>query len=185
MTASIRVSARRVCAMLAACTALTACVVVPHPRDVVQLARVEGRISSARQPVAGVRLTMNSVWNLDPCEEPIASVRTGEDGAFAFDEITTRAFWRLVVLAPSSPTYSMTLCMEDDSGMTPIFDRRIWATLPLALSLQCDLPKRDDRDDSCEVVDWTGYNFIQDGSNPHFGRFRPRPISTPGKARRQ
>ena len=150
----------RFISMLAAYCMLTACVVIPQPRDVIQLSPVDGRLTLDGQPLAGVPLTMNSLHNNVACAEPIARVVTGENGAFAFDEITAREFWRRIILAPSSPTYSMTLCMEGDNGPMPIFAENIWATLPVTLTLHCDLGADEGTDQACEVTDWTGYNFL-------------------------
>jgi len=146
--------------VLSACCALTACVVIPQPRDVIQLTPVDGRLTLDGQALAGVPLTMNSLHNSAACDEPIARVVTDENGAFAFDEITAREFWRRIILAPSSPTYSMTLCMEGDNGPMPIFAENIWATLPVTLTLHCDLGADEGTDQACEVTDWTGYNFL-------------------------
>jgi len=146
--------------VLAACCALTACVVIPQPREVIQLSPVDGRLTLDGQPLAGVPLTMNSLHNTAACDEPIARVVTDENGAFAYDEITAREFWRTIILAPSSPSYSMTLCVEGDSGPMPIFAENIWATLPVTLTLHCDLGADEGTDQACEVTDWTGYNFL-------------------------
>ena len=150
----------RFCGALAACCALTACVVIPQPRDVIQLSPVDGRLALDGQPLAGVPLTMNSLHNTADCDEPIARVVTDENGAFAFEEIASREFWRTVILAPSSPTYSMTLCMEGEDGPTPIFAESIWATLPVTLTLHCDLGADEGTHQACEVTNWTGYNFL-------------------------
>jgi len=161
----------RVGGMLAACCTLAACVVIPQPRDVIQLSPVDGRLTLDGQALAGVPLTMNSLHNSAACDEPIARVITDENGTFAFDEITSREFWRIVILAPSSPTYSMTLCMEDGKGTTPIFAESIWATLPVTLTLYCDLATEAGADQACEVTDWTGYNFLS-RSGEHRSEYR-------------
>lgn len=164
--------------MLSGCCALAACLVIPQPRDVILLSRVDGRLTSGGQPVAGLALTMNSLHNPAACDDPIARVVTGTDGEFAFDEITTRKSWRVVVLAPSSPTYYMTLCMEDGNDPTPIFAESIWATLPVTLSLHCDLGPGQGAVPACGVTDWTGYNYLS-GSGERYREYR-EPLSPPG-----
>lgn len=161
----------RVGALLAAGLGLAGCVVIPQPRDVIQLSPVEGRLVQDGRPLAGVPLTMNSLHDNSPCERPIARVVTGPDGEFAFDEVTARKTWRVVVLAPSSPTYSMTLCMDGDAGPTPIFAESIWATLPVTLALHCDLGATEGADQACEVTDWTGYNYLSRGGED-YGEYR-------------
>ncbi len=155
-----RAAATRVGVVVFGCWALSACVVIPQPRDVIQLSPVDGRLVQDGRALAGVPLTMNSLHNTAPCAEPIARVVTGANGEFAFDEITARKTWRVVVLAPSSPTYSMTLCMDGAAGPTPIFAESIWATLPITLTLHCDLGAAAGTDQACEVTDWTGYNYL-------------------------
>lgn len=157
----------RVGILLAACVGLTACVMIPQPRDVIQLSHVNGRLTRDGHPLAGVPLTMNSLHNTAPCEEPIARVVTDGNGEFAFGEITSREFWRTVILAPSSPTYSMTLCMEGDSGPTPIFAESIWATLPVTLALHCDVGPDEGAGQACGVADWTGYNYLSGSGDRH------------------
>jgi hypothetical protein len=39
----------------------------------------------------------------------------------------------------SAPAYYMTLCLEDEDSPAPIFDQQTWASLPITLSLHCDL----------------------------------------------
>lgn len=163
--------AARIGVLLAACVGLGACVVIPQPRDVIQLSPVDGRVTRDGNPVAGLALTMNSLHDATSCADPIARVVTGPDGAFAFEEITSRETWRVVVLAPSSPTYSMTLCAEGESGLTPIFSERIWATLPVTLTLHCDLGAAEGAGQACEVTDWTGYNYLG-GSGTGRGEYR-------------
>jgi hypothetical protein len=159
------------CGVLLACFALSACLVIPQPRDVIQLSRVDGQVTSGGQPLAGLPLTMNSLHNPAACDDPIARVVTGANGEFAFDEITARKTWRVVVLAPSSPTYSMTLCMQGGNGLTPIFAETIWATLPVTLSLHCDVDGAEGTNQACEVDDWTGYNFLS-RSDEQRGEYR-------------
>ena len=169
--------------LLAACAGLAGCVVIPQPRDVIQLSPVDGRITRDGEPLAGVPLTMNSLHETAPCDEPIARVVTDANGAFAFAEITTRKTWRTVVLAPSSPTFAMTLCMETDAGPMPIFAERIWATLPITLTLHCDLGTAAGARETCEVSDWTGYNFLS-RSDAHYGDYR-EPAGPPSDAARE
>ena len=173
----------RFCGALAVYCGLTACVVIPQPRDVIQLSPVDGRLTLDGRPLAGVPLTMNSLHDTADCDEPIAQVITDENGAFAFEEITAREFWRTVILAPSSPTYSMTLCMEDGTGATPIFAESIWATLPVTLTLHCDLGADAAADQACEVTDWTGYNFLS-RSGEHRSEYR-EPDRPPGDVYRE
>lgn len=169
--------------LLAAGVGLVGCVVVPQPRDVIQLSPVDGRVTRDGSPVAGLALTMNSLHDTAPCERPIARVVTGENGEFEFEEVTSRETWRVVVLAPSSPTYSMTLCMEGIAGPTPIFAESIWATLPVTLTLHCDLGAAEGADQACEVTDWTGYNYL-DRSGDHRGEYR-EPAQPPSDVARE
>ncbi len=149
----------------------------------IQLSPVDGRLTRDGQPVAGLALTMNSLHDTGPCTDPIARVVTGENGEFAFDELTSRKTWRVVVLAPSSPTYSMTLCMEDENGPTPIFAESIWATLPVTLTLHCDLGANEGADQACEVTDWTGYNYLS-RSGENSGKYR-EPAQPPSDVYRE
>lgn len=173
----------RTCGVLSGCCALAACLVVPQPRDVIQLSAVDGHITSDGRPLAGVPLTMNSLHNTAACDEPIARVVTDENGTFAFDQITSRQFWRTVILAPSSPTYSMTLCMEDGNGPTPIFAETIWATLPITLTLRCDVDAAEGTEQACQVDDWTGYNFLS-RSDAHRSEYR-EPAAPPSDVHRE
>lgn len=163
--------------LLAACASLGACVVIPQPREVIQLSPVDGRLMQDGRPLAGVPLTMNSLHDTAPCAEPIARVVTGANGEFAFEEIAAPAFWRVVVLAPSSPTYSMTLCMDGAAGPTPIFAESIWATLPVTLTLHCDVGAAEGSDEACEVAGWTGYNYLS-RSGEYRGQYR-EPVQPP------
>jgi len=137
------------------------CVTYPHPHDVVELSPVSGTLRDDGEPVTGRRVTMNSVWNTEPCAEAIAEATTDEQGRFHFDEITSRHLFRTVILAPSSPTYSMTVCSVGEAGAVPIFATSIWAVLPRHLELGCDLGVKNAAGDHCEVEDWTGYNFLR------------------------
>ena len=173
----------RIRVLLAACAGLGACVVIPQPREVIQLSPVDGRVTRDSQPVAGLVLTMNALHNTAPCTDPIARASTDENGEFAFAEITAPAYWRVVVLAPSSPTFSMTLCMEGDHGPAPIFAASIWATLPATLTLHCDLGAGKGADHACEVADWTGYNYLS-RSGAQRGEYR-EPALPPSDAYRE
>ena len=148
-------------ALSVACLAVAGCVTYPHPHDVVELSPVSGTLRLDGEPLAGRTVTMNSVWNADPCGEPIAEVTTDANGRFRFDEITSRRFFRTVILAPSSPTYSMTVCSIEETGPVTIFTTSIWARLPRHLELGCDLGVKTAEGDHCDVADWTGWNFMR------------------------
>ena len=145
---------------LPAVVLLSGCVVIPQPHDVVDLPRVTGTVRSLGAPVAGAVLTMNAMDNPSACDEPVARASTGPDGAFAFDEVSHRALWRLVVLAPSSPTHSMTLCIVDGDTARPLFAREIWASLPLHLEVDCELSTPSSDGEPCRISDWSGFNYI-------------------------
>lgn len=157
---------------------LTGCVVIPQPHTRVELSRVEGRLTQEGQPVPGVRLSMNSLNDFEPCSDPIAFATTDDAGRFVFQEISDRKVFRLVVLAPSSPTYSMSICRLDEGASEPIFTETIWAALPASLTLECD---RSAAGDTCQISDWVGYNFTS-SSDPR-GECRPGPQPTSEIAR--
>lgn len=143
------------------CLSLAGCITYPLPHDVVELSPVSGTIRLDGEPVAGRRLSMNSLWNREPCSAPIAETTTDEHGRFHFDEITSRHYFRTVILAPSSPTYFMTVCSQGESEAVPVFTTSIWASLPRHLELSCDLDRQNAEGDYCSVADWTGYNFLR------------------------
>lgn len=148
-------------AIAVACLSTAGCVTYPHPHDVVELSPVSGTLRLDGEPVAGRRLSMNSLWNREPCAEPIAETTTDAQGRFRFDEITSRHLFRTVILAPSSPTYYMTVCSLDETAPVPIFTTSIWARLPRHLELGCDLGVKTAEGDYCDVADWTGWNFMR------------------------
>lgn len=143
------------------CLSITGCITYPHPHDVVELSPVSGTLHLDGESLAGRRLSMNSLWNREPCSTPIAETTTDEYGRFHFSEITSRRHFRTVILAPSSPTYFMTVCSEEEPGAVPIFTTSIWASLPRHLELSCDLDRQNAEGDYCSVADWTGYNFLR------------------------
>jgi hypothetical protein len=67
----------------------------------------------------------------------------------------------MTFLAPSSPTYYMTVCSLAETGPVPIFTMSIWARLPRHLELGCDLGVKTAAGDYCDVADWTGWNFMR------------------------
>jgi hypothetical protein len=162
---------QRVCLAVFSLVVLSGCVVIPQPHDVVRLSKVTGSVSRQGQPVENLTLTMNALDNRSTCEDPIAVTTTDADGRFVFEEITQRRFWRVVILAPSSPTYYLGLCTGGPEGRVPLIERRIWATLPRQLALECDLQRHREEQESCSVAGWTGYNFIIDDAG--YNSYRP------------
>lgn len=158
--------------MAVLCTSLAGCITYPHPHDVVDLSPVSGTLRLNGEPLGGQKLTMNSLWNYEPCAEPISETTTDEHGRFQFDEITSRRFFRTVILAPSSPTYSMTVCADGGSGPDPIFATLIWATLPRHLELDCELSVKTAASDHCNVADWAGWNFMRRADQASYGTNR-------------
>lgn len=151
-------------------TLLTSCLTYPHPRDQVVLSPVSGVLLNDGRPWSGQLLSMNrlSDHKEDMCAEPIAEASTDETGRFEFKEVREARFLRTVILAPSSPTYRMTLCHRQAGTRDVIFDETIWATLPRHLELSCSsMPTGTTL---CEVKDWSGYNFIK--GHPGYGTER-------------
>lgn len=162
---------RELVSLLLLASALAGCVVIPQPHESVELSRVEGVLFSDGVPLANAILTMNALSNYEPCENPIAKAKTDASGHFIFPEVKTRKLWRMVTLAPSSPTHSMTVCLHNQGEVSAIFDRRIWAALPTRLLLECELADASGGDRVCRVADWSGYNYLQ--GDEHYSECRP------------
>lgn len=176
---------RRLTLLVIFCMSLAGCITYPHPHDVVDLSPVIGKMHLNGDPVSGRVLTMNSLWNHELCADPVAEAVTDADGRFQFNEITSRHFFRTVILAPSSPTYSMTVCSDEGSGSEPIFATLIWATLPRHLELDCDLSVKTTASDYCSVADWAGWNFMHRADQSDYGTSRGDPNRKRGDAKRR
>lgn len=152
---------------------LGGCITYPQPHEVVEVSPVHGVLQLGGEPLPGKRLSMNSAWNAEPCADAVAEVITDEQGRFRFDERTRRRLFRTVILAPSSPTYSLTVCLQQEGGAVPLFHTQVWAALPRELELQCELSVENTERDYCRVVDWKGFNFTDRQSlRPEYGRER-------------
>ena len=156
--------------VLSAISLLTSCLTYPHPRDEVVLSPVSDVLLNDGRLWSGQLLSMNrlSDHKEDMCAEPIAEASTDETGRFEFKEVREARFLRTVILAPSSPTYRMTLCHRKAGTVDVIVDATIWATLPRHLELSCSSMTTGTT--LCEVQDWSGYNFIK--GHPGYGTQR-------------
>lgn len=150
---------------------LPSCILVPQPHDLIGLSRVEGVLFAGDTPAANMALTMNALSNHTTCDNPIAGAKTDARGFFVFPEIKARKTWRMVTLAPSSPTYSMTICLHHQGKVAPIFHQQIWAAPPTQLVLECVQSDALVHSSMCQISNWSGYNYLRGSED--YGQCRP------------
>lgn len=145
--------------LLLSVSTLAGCLVYPSKHEYPTEFGVTGLVLRDGQPVQGVQLTANSLYERSACEQPTQVVTTGDDGRFSFKSRTETARFKVVPLAPSAPTYFLSVCTNDDEPL-PVYVAEIWAILPDAIDLRCDLSTQLDGENVCSAT-ITGRNHIR------------------------
>ena len=136
---------------LLASLAAAGCFVVIDPEKVVETPSVSGTLRDGGEAQPGVELWIASVHAGD-CESPAFSTRAGEDGTFEFPETRTQRTFEVVPLAPSTPAYTLLVCMARGDGTRPLYLETFPGWMPLHVSLDCDLGRVSPDRQACEAV---------------------------------
>lgn len=137
---------------LLAVLATGGCFVVFSPGEVVETPSVSGTLRADGKALPAVELRLASVHGRGDCQEAAVVTRTAADGTFAFEPTRARRSFEVVPLAPSTPAYTVQVCVDRGAGAESLYRQTFTGSLPLHLSLDCDLgrPARDQQ--ACEAV---------------------------------
>ena len=131
--------------------AAAGCFVVVEPGEVVETPSVSGTLRDGGAALPAVELRIASVHG-GGCESPAISTRTGDDGTFAFPETRTQRTFEVVPLAPSTPAYTVQVCVDRGAGPEPVYLETFRGWLPLQVSLDCDLARSSPGRQACEAA---------------------------------
>ncbi len=84
-------------------------------------------------------LWVSPVYAHGACEDLRLSTRTDSDGAFGFAETREHRAVEFVPLAPSTPAYTVQICVDAEAGPEPLYRETFRGALPRLVTLDCDL----------------------------------------------
>jgi len=141
----------RTAGVLLASLAAAGCFVVIDRKEVVETPSVSGTLRDGGEAQPGVELWIASVHG-GGCESSALPTRTGEDGTFEFPETRRQRTFEVVPLAPSTPAYTVQICMARGDGTQPLYLETFPGWMPLHVSLDCDLGRVSPHRQACEAV---------------------------------
>lgn len=138
--------------LLLACLASAGCFVVFDPGERVETPSVSGTLRAEGAALPSVEVWVTSVQDSGDCGSPGASTRTGDDGTFQLAESRVKRNFEVVPLAPSTPRYTVRVCMDRGVGPEPLFTQTFMGALPLHVSLDCDLDRVPGDGPACDAT---------------------------------
>jgi len=139
-------------ALLLACLASAGCFVVFDPGERVETPSISGTLRAEGAALPSVEVWVTPVQGAADCGSPGSSTRTGVDGTFQLAETRVARNFEVVPLAPSTPRYTVRVCMDRGVGPEPLFTQTFMGTLPLQVSLDCDLDRVPGNDQACDAT---------------------------------
>ena len=151
-TAALASPVLRAAGVLLASLAAAGCFVVIDPGEVMETPSVSGTLRSDGAAFPDAELWIASVHGGGGCESLAFPTRTGGDGTFAFPETTTQRTFEVVPLAPSTPAYTVQVCIDRGAGPESLYFRTFPGSMPVHVSLDCDLGWISDDRPVCDAV---------------------------------
>lgn len=131
--------AAKIGASLATTLALSACLVLPgRERSPVQPV-VDGRLHRSGQPVMDYGVAVHFTTRAARCEAATDSARTDGNGSFSIAPGLDTPGVRVVPLAPSSPTFSIAVCLAGHDEDVLLFTQSYYGAPPARITVHCDL----------------------------------------------
>ena len=119
---------------------LSGCLVLPGGDKSPVPVTISGTLLDQGEPVRGA--IVRSAFGTRPvaCEKAKGGQTvTGSDGAFSLAPEFSRSAWRVVPLAPSSPTFFVSLCLGAGEAEREIFTGQYYGSPPSRIEIRCEL----------------------------------------------
>ena len=131
---------------------VSACLLVPgEERSSVQPI-IEGVIRHSGEPVGDRQIFVRFATRQLDCAPSISSTRTDADGRFAITPQLESRKYRLLTLAPSSPTYFIAVCLADSVDRQTLFAESYFGAPPPMINLQCEIDQSAAEGEYCTVA---------------------------------
>lgn len=143
---------QRFTAVLLLPLAASGCLLVPGVERSSVQPMVEGVIEYSGEPMRDRQVFVRFATRRLDCASSINSTRTDVNGRFAITPHFEGRKYRMMTLAPSSPTYFITVCLADSIDQNPLFVQSYYGAPPPVISLQCAIDKSAVEIAQCSVA---------------------------------